>query len=52
MSVKKPMDLPLVNICCISAVGFYYNLVQPNTIAFTTSLYEINQMIKEKESLA
>jgi len=44
------MDLPLVDICCISAVGFYQNLVQPNTIAFITSLYEINRMLKEKES--
>jgi len=44
------MDLPLVDICCISAVGFYQNLVQPNTIAFITSLYKINQMLKEKES--
>jgi len=44
------MDLLLVNICCISAVGFYQNLVQPNTVAFITSLYKINQMLKEKES--
>ena len=52
MSIKKPIDLLLVDICCISAIGFYCNLVQPNTIAFTTSLYEIDQIIKEKESLA
>jgi len=44
------MDLPLVDICCIGAVGFYRNLVQPDTIAFTTSLYEIDRIIKEKES--
>jgi len=44
------MDLLLVNICYISAVGFYQNLVQPNTITFTTSLYKINQIIKEKEN--
>jgi len=44
------MDLPPVNICCISAVGFYQNLVQPNTVAFTTSLYKIDQIIKEKKS--
>ena len=25
-------------------------MVQPNTVAFTTSLYKINQIIKEKES--
>jgi hypothetical protein len=52
MSVKKPIDLLPVNICCIGAVGFYYNLVQPNIIAFTTSLYKIDQIIEEKESLA
>ena len=40
--VKKFIDLPPVNICYISAVGFYQNLIQPNTIAFITSLYEID----------
>ena len=25
-------------------------MVQPNTITFTTSLYKINRMIKEKEN--
>ena len=44
------MDLLLVNIYYIRAIGFYRNLVQPNTIAFTTSLYKINWIIKEKES--
>jgi hypothetical protein len=52
MSIKKPTDLLLVDVYCIGAIGFYYNLVQPDIIAFTTSLYEINQIIKEKESLA
>jgi hypothetical protein len=42
MSVKKPIDLLLVNICYIGTVEFYYNLVQPNTIAFITSLYKID----------
>jgi hypothetical protein len=51
MSIKKPIDLLPVNICCIGAVGFYYNLVQPDTITFITSLYKIDQIIKEKESL-
>jgi len=23
MSIKKPINLLLVNICCISAIGFY-----------------------------
>ena len=50
MSVKKSTDLLLVDICCISAVEFYRNLVQPNTVAFSTSLYEINRIIKKKEN--
>jgi len=52
MSIKKPTNLPLVNICCISTIGFYQNLKQPNTITFITSLYKINQIIKDKEALA
>jgi len=51
-AIKKLMDLPPVDICYIGTVGFYQNLVQPDTIAFTTSLYKIDQMIKEKETLA
>src|SRR6266702_3400627 len=51
-AVKKFTDLPPINIYYISAIGFYQNLVQPNTIAFTTSLYKINKLIKEKEALA
>jgi len=52
MSVKKPINLPLVNIYYISAIGFYQNLKQPNTITFITNLYKINQIIKDKEALA
>ena len=52
MAVKKPTDLPPVNICCIGVVGFYWNLVQLDTVAFMTSLYKIDQLIKEKEALA
>ena len=52
LAVKKLTDLPPINICYISAIGFYWNLVQFNTITFTTSLYEINKLIKEKEALA
>ena len=51
MAVKKLIDLPPINICYINAVGFYQNLVQPNTIAFITSLYKINKLIEEKEAL-
>jgi len=50
-TVKKSTDLPPVNIYYISAIGFYQNLVQPNTITFITNLYKINQIIKEKEAL-
>jgi hypothetical protein len=50
MAIRKPTDLPPVDICYIGAVGFYRNLVQPNTIAFITSLYKINRILKEKES--
>ena len=52
MFIKKPIGLLLVNICCISVIGFYQNLIQPNTVAFITSLYKINQIIKDKEALA
>ena len=45
------MNLPLIDICYISAVGFYWNLVQLDTIAFTTSLYKIDKLIEEKEAL-
>jgi len=51
-SIKKPINLPLVNIYYISAIEFYQNLKRPNTVAFTTSLYEINQIIKDKKALA
>ena len=46
------MDLLPVDIYCIGAVGFYWNLVQLDTIAFITSLYEIDWIIEEKETLA
>jgi hypothetical protein len=51
-TIKKLMDLLPIDICYIGAVGFYQNLVQPDTVAFITSLYEIDKLIKEKEALA
>ena len=51
-AVKTPIDLLPVNIYYIGAVGFYWNLIQPDTITFTTSLYKLDQLIKEKEALA
>ena len=52
MAIKKLTNLPPINICCIGAIGFYWNLTQSNTVAFITSLYKINRLIKEKETLA
>jgi hypothetical protein len=50
-AIKKFMDLPPIDICYINIIGFYQNLVQFDTVAFTTSLYEIDKLIKEKEAL-
>ena len=52
LAVKKLINLPPVNIYYIGAIGFYWNLVQPDTVAFITSLYKIDRLIKEKEALA
>jgi hypothetical protein len=41
-----------VDIYCISAVGFYQTLVRTDAIPFVTSLYEIDQIIEEKEAEA
>ena len=43
-------DLPPVDICLLGLVGFYRNLTQPDAIAFTTSLYEIDQILASKEA--
>ena len=43
------MNLPLVDIYCIGAVGFYRTLTKPNVTPFVTSLYEIDQIIEQKE---
>ena len=50
-AVKKLTDLPPIDIYYIGAVGFYQNLVQLNTVAFITSLYKIDKLIEEKETL-
>ena len=52
MAIKKLTNLPPINIYYIGAIGFYRNLAQPNTVAFITSLYKINRLIKEKEAIA
>ena len=51
-AVKKLTNLLPVDICCIGAIGFYWNLAQSDTVIFITSLYEIDWLIKEKEALA
>jgi hypothetical protein len=50
----KPVvkGLSLVDIYCISAVGFYQTFVRTDTISFVTSLYKIDQIIEEKEAEA
>ena len=51
--LKKPIKdytKPLqIDICCIGPVGFLRNLKQPDTTVFSTSLYEIDRMIEQKE---
>ena len=44
-------ELPQIDICAIRAVSFYQNFKQLRTKTFTTSLYEINYLLKEKMSL-
>jgi len=39
---KRPRNLPLVDIYCIGAVGFYRILTKSKTTPFITSLYEID----------
>src|ERR1700722_8240814 len=46
---KRPRNLPLVDIYCIGAVGFYRILTKSKTTPFITSLYEIDQVIEQKE---
>ena len=41
-----------VDIYCIGAGGFYWTLTKPDTKSFVTSLYEIDQIIEEKEAEA
>src|SRR5436305_11740759 len=46
--VKPLQDLSYVDIYYIGAIGFYQNIVQPRTTVFTTSLYEIDKLLKEQ----
>jgi hypothetical protein len=46
---KQDACLPPVDIYCIGAVGFYRTLIKPDVTPFITSLYEIDQIIEQKE---
>src|SRR5438477_3145387 len=52
ITIKHLTNLPPVDIYCIGTVGFYRTLIKPDTESFVTSLYEIDQIIKEKEAEA
>ena len=49
---KYLANLLLVDIYYIGVVGFYQTLIKLDTKSFVTSLYKINQLIKEKEDEA
>jgi hypothetical protein len=42
----------MVNITQISAIGFYFNIYLLDNKVFSTTIYKINLLIKEKEALA
>ena len=46
---RRPENLPHVDIYYIGPAGFHQATKQPDTTIFITSLYEIDQMIEEKE---
>ena len=46
---KRPTNPLLVDIYYIGIVGFYQTLIKLDTKSFVTSLYKIDQLIKEKE---
>ena len=39
----------MVNITTISAIAFHFNIYRKDNEVFITSLYEINQIINERE---
>ena len=49
-SVTARKELPRVDIFAIGAAGFRRNLKQTGTVAFVTSLYEIDRILEEKQS--
>ena len=48
---RYPSELPSIDIVLIGAVGFHQNLQKKENILFSTSLYEIDQILKEKQTL-
>ena len=46
----KRQDLLQIDIAEISVVGFHFNMYRKDNEIFTTSLYEIDRMIDEKET--
>jgi transposase InsO family protein len=48
---RYPPNLPPIDIAMIGAVGFHRNLQKEGNVAFSTSLYEIDRMIEEKQAL-
>ena len=52
---KAPANKPIrlqFDICGIGAVGFHRNLKQLGATVFTTSLYEINSLIQQRQEAA
>ena len=49
ISKFKPTSLSAVDICMIGAAGFHRNVTRHGAIPFTTSLYEIDRIIEQKE---
>ena len=45
---KETVADPIVNIAGISGIDMHYNLRQSDNEAFTTSLYEINSLLKQQ----
>jgi Reverse transcriptase (RNA-dependent DNA polymerase) len=46
---RYPPNLPSIDITVINATGFHRNLRKKGTVAFSTSLYEIDRLIEEKQ---
>jgi hypothetical protein len=44
--------LSIVDIAQISVIGFHFNMYLPDNEVFSTTMYKINLLIKEREALA